>query len=139
MSAFIVEDRTIARIVNWLVREVGNNPESYKLKEKLSKLGYDLTSDSQAEKLAKDMLELNMSAVNQRYHEENPVPSFSYVPGVPTSLIQTLKSLNCWIYQCTEGDVPKQSSYKFFADDVQRYLLRAIVYDLPEYDRAEWA
>jgi hypothetical protein len=43
------------------------------------------------------------------------------------------------VYQCTEGDVPKSNLYRFFTDAVETYLLKKIVYDLPEYDNAEWA
>ena len=139
MSAYIVEDKTIGRIVSRLVYEVINNPSSNTLRQGLSKLGYDLTTDSFAEKLAKDMFALNVNAVRQRYNANDPAPKFTYVESYPTSLIQTLKSLNCWVYQCTEGDVPKSSLYKYFVDVFENYLLRKIIYDLPGYNRAEWA
>jgi hypothetical protein len=47
--------------------------------------------------------------------------------------------MKCWLYQCAEGDVPERELYTFFADVVEKYLLRKIVYNLPEYDQAEWA
>lgn len=139
MSAFIVENKTINRIVNWLVLEIVHNPESYRLKEKLSKLGYDVSDRAFAGKLAKDMFALNVSAVNQRYNEENPNARFSYIPESPVSLIQTLKSMHCWIYQCTEGNVSESRLYKFFTGVLEKYVLRKIVYGLPEYSKAKWA
>jgi len=139
MSAFIVEDKTINRIVNMLVHEINHNPESYNLKEKLSELGYNLSDNSFAEKLAKDMFDLNVSAVRQRYSEREEAPKFTYSQSSPISFMQTFKSLSCWVYQCTEGDVPKSNLYKFFADVAETYLLKKIVYGLPEYDNAEWA
>ena len=139
MSAFIVEDKTINRIVNMLVHEINHNPSSYNLKEKLSELGYDLSDNSFAEKLARDMFDLNVNAVRQRYSEKEAAPNFTYSQGSPVSFIHAFKSLSCWIYQCTEGDVPKSNLYKFFAEVVETYLLRKIVYGLPEYDEAEWA
>jgi len=138
MSAYIVEDKTINRIVNRLVFETSNNPNFDSLKEQLSKLGYDLSDESFPRKLAKDMFALNVSAVNQRYNEKEEATKFNYAQGPIASLIQTLKSLNCWVYQCTEGDVPENDLYKFFTDTFRNYLLKKIVYDLPEYDRAEW-
>ena len=63
MSAYIVEDKTINRIVNRVVLEVRNNPESHTLQKKLSDLGYDISHQSFADKLAKDMFALNVSAV----------------------------------------------------------------------------
>lgn len=139
MSAYIVGDKTINRIVDRLVFEVSNNSFSHNLDEKLSELGYDPADNTFPEKLSQDMHALNVNAVNQRYDEENRVPPLTYVQSNPASLIQTLKSLNCWVYQCTEGDVPESNLYKFFADVFQKHLLKRIVYDMPEYDRAEWA
>ena len=139
MSAFIVEDKTINRIVNMLVHEINHNPSSYNLKEKLSELGYDLSDNSFAEYLARDMFDLNVNAVRQRYSEKEEAPKFTYSQGSPVSFMQAFKSLSCWVYQCTEGDVPKSNLYKFFADVFEIYLLRKVVYGLPEYDKAEWA
>ena len=138
MSAYIVEHKTINRIVNKLVREVRDNLDSYIIQEKLSELGYDLTNNSDAEKLAKDMFMLNLNAVSQRYDEEIPAPVFLFQEKHIASLVQTLKSLNCWMYQCTEGDIPGSKLYKFFAKMFKNYLLKRIVYGLPEYDQAEW-
>ena len=139
MSAFIVEDKIINRIVNILVYETRRGDFSHTLQEGLSKLGYDLTDHASAEKLAKDMFELNVNAVNQRYGEKEQTPKFTYIPGNFTSTIQAFKSLHCWIYQCTEGDVPNSNLYKFFAEIFDNYLARKIVFDLPEYDAAEWS
>jgi hypothetical protein len=139
MSAYIVADKTINRIVNRLAREVRDNPDSYALQRGLLELGYDLTDNSCAEKLAKDMLMLNVDAVRQRYQEEDPAPAFKYEPGIHASLIQTVKSLQCWLYQCTEGNIPENKLYMFFLGIFANYLLKRIVYDMPEYDQAEWA
>ena len=139
MSAYIVDDKTINRIVNRLVHEVISYPFSDALKDRLSELGYDLSTDASTEKLAKDMFALNVSAVRQRYGKVDHVLTFAYSRIDLTPLIQTLKSLNCWLYQCCEGDVPKSDLYKFFDDVFQTYLLKRIVYDLPELEKAEWA
>lgn len=139
MSAYIVENKTINRIVNRLVCEVRNYPFSGNLPQKLSELGYDLTSEQFAEKLANDMFALNVNAVKQRYEKVGSIPKFVYFPDSPESLIQTFKSLSCWLYQCCEGDVPKSSLYQVFDCYVEKYLLKRIIYELPEYEKAEWA
>lgn len=139
MSAYIVDNKTINRIVNLLVHEVRNYPFSDNLKEVLAKLGFDLTTDVSAEKLANDMFTLNVSAVRQRYSEVGPIPPFAYVKSSLESFMQTFKSLRCWLYQCCEGDVPKSSLYQVFDGYVEKYLLKRVVYNLPEYHRAEWA
>jgi hypothetical protein len=121
------------------VHEVRYYHFSDNLKQKLLEAGYDLSTDSPAEKLAQDMFALNVSAVRQRYEKVGSIPKFTYLQDSLYSLIQTLKSLNCWLYQCCEGDVPKSSLYKLFDDVVAKYFLKRIVYELPEYDTAEWA
>ena len=139
MSAYIVEDKTINRIVNRLVFELRHYSYAQDLDEKFSELGYDRVNDAFPEELAQDMHALNIHAVNLRYDEENKVLPITYVQSSPASLIQTLKSLNCWVYQCTEGYMPKTDLYKFFEEVFQKHLLKRIVYEMPEYDKAEWA
>ena len=51
--------------------------------------------------------------------------------------IQVLKSLQCFLYQCTEGTIPKRKLYKTLRD-IERVLINDIISKLPEYDKAEW-
>lgn len=64
MSAYIVEDKTINRVVNRLVFEIRNYSYSQDLDEKLSELGYDPVNNSFPDKLAQDMRAMNVRAVN---------------------------------------------------------------------------
>jgi hypothetical protein len=50
--------------------------------------------------------------LDYRYRETESVP-----------LVQVLKSLQCWLYQCSEGNVPETELYKLFDTDVQVYLM----------------
>jgi hypothetical protein len=52
--------------------------------------------------------------------------------------MQVLKSLQCWLYQCNEGDVPTTELYGLFDTDVQMYLMDTIITKLPEYEEATW-
>ena len=86
---------------------------------------------------AEAMQALNIKAVDVRYSENNDQPVIRWSPcGQP--LIPTLKALECWIYQCGEGDIPETSDlYKamaYFANCMRREIISA----LPEYDKAEW-
>ncbi len=142
MSAFMVEDKTINRVVTWLGNEVKKS-EGYDLKEKLEELNYNLTSDEWEEILAKDMFQLNTDGVNARYGngeaEKFRPLDFQYQSEYSFTTVQILKSLQCWLYQCTEGNLPKTELYQFFDNVVETYLLKKIVYALPQYDSAEWA
>ena len=63
--------------------------------------------------------------------------TYSYKPAHGTE-IQVLKSLRCWLYQCTEGQVVKEPLYRFFNDVVEQYLMSTIICALPEYEQAAW-
>jgi hypothetical protein len=139
MSAFMVEDETINRIVTWLRREVSTS--RFAIDRLARKYRIDLVSSNWDEKLAKAMFQLNCDGVNQRYGEGEAKRfrslNFRYKPEFDHSLVQVLKSLQCWMYQCCEGDVPKTKLYQFF-EEVERHLALKIVMNLPEYDKAKW-
>jgi len=139
MSAFMVDDKTINSVVTWLTREVQRS--RFTLDCLAREYGVDLTSDGWDEKLAQAMFQLNCDGVNARYGEgeaEKFRPlNFTYEPEIQYSLVQVLKSLQCWNYQCSEGDVPNTQLYQFF-EEVEHHLALKIVMDLPEYDKAKW-
>jgi hypothetical protein len=139
MSAFMVEDATINRVVTWLKREVTTS--RFTLDWLAREYDVDLTSDQWDKKLAEAMFELNCEGVNARYGEgeaEKFRPlNFTYKPEVYHSLVQVFKSLQCWKYQCGEGNVPDTKLYQFF-EEVGYNLAVKIVMDLPEYETAKW-
>lgn len=139
MSAFMVEDKTINRVVTWLTYEVMTS--RYSLDRLSRKYKIDLIGEKCDEKLAYAMFQLNCDGVNARYGaseaEKFRPLDFAYRPEWCLSLVQVLKSLQCWMYQCCEGDVPQSNLYRFF-EEVEAYLASKIVKDLPEYNKAEW-
>ena len=139
MSAYIVEDETINRVVTWLRREVAIS--HFTLDRLAREYDVDLTSDGWDEKLAHAMFQLNCDGVNARYgagEAETFRPlNFTYKPEGSFSLVQVLKSLQCWKYQCSEGDVPHTKLYQFF-EAVENHLALKIVMGLPEYEKAKW-
>ena len=87
------------------------------------------------------MFQLNCDGVNERYGAGEagtfrPL-NFTYQPEAYSSLAQVLKSLQCWQYQCNEGDVPETQLYQFF-EEVEHHVALLIVMDLPEYEKATW-
>jgi hypothetical protein len=141
MSAFIVEDKTINTVVTWLALEIGLS-DGYVLRKKVKRLGYNYHTYSWLQTLANDMFQLNVDGVNARYGngeaEKFRPLNFKYQSHYVLTTTQVLKSLQCWLYQCAEGEVPKTKLYKFFDTFVVMHLLKKIVYSLPEYDKANW-
>ncbi len=50
---------------------------------------------------------------------------------------QILKKIECFIYQCTEGDTPDTELYKGI-EQLSRYLMAYIVHNTPEWNAALW-
>ena len=144
MSAFFVENTTIDRVLFW-VRDVVVNDPSFRdgMTSRLSALGFDVLHSPWEDALGQAMLTLNARAVQQRYEHVNGSELEAFALGYlythqPTAPVQAYKSLKCWLYQCTEGDVPTTALYQFFDDYVERIMLKRFVQRLPSYDAAEW-
>jgi hypothetical protein len=141
MSAYIVADKTINNVVNWLRRDIEIERFSL-IPHKLKELGFDTSKSGWAERLGYAMFQLNVIAVDARYGSGQagkfrPLDyRYEVIEAVP--LVQVLKSLQCWLYQCNEGDVPATALYGLFHDDVQLYLMNEIIDALPEYQNAVW-
>lgn len=146
MSAYMVADETINRVVRWLNREVY---QSSFLKEKVEKtLAITTGSEAWADTVGKAMFQLNIDGVNDRYGDGEAKKfrklNYTYVPAQPTTIynvstkIQVLKSLQCWLYQSMEGEVVKKPFYIFFRTVVEPHLMSGIIADLPDYQEAEW-
>jgi hypothetical protein len=88
------------------------------------------------------MFQLNIKAVDARYGKGEAAKfrklNYRYQVTEPVPLVQVVKSLRCWLYQCCEGDVPETELYQLFDDDIRLYLLNKIVTELPEYEEAYW-
>jgi hypothetical protein len=142
MSAFIVADKTINTIVNWLDRALEEAYGTITIRQKLLEQGFDASVAGWAERLGYAMFQLNVIAAAARYgsgaaKKFRPLDyHYEVVAAVP--MVQVLKSLQCWLYQCTEGDVPTSVLYGFFDTDVQVYLMTEIIDTLPEYRDAYW-
>lgn len=139
MSAFIVEDKTILDVVNTL--SIMRNGDW--LRDKVKEGGYDLETTEGRKALASDMFALNVYGVEQRYGKgeaEGFRPlDFRYRLTLPVTLIQAYKSLQCWHYQCSEGDTADKSSLYMLMERVENILAANIVRGLPEYDKANWS
>jgi len=135
MSAFIVDDETINRIVDfvnqmepWDLGNVGLEPFDHDV-EIMTAFG-------------KRLYAMNCDAVRQRY-EHHDDATFLEMFGpigyqwatVTTDTMAAYKSLSCLIYQCTEGDVDESQDYAMLIK-LRGMWADAIVCDLPAYDAA---
>ncbi len=139
MSSYMVADETINRVVEWLYWEVTKNQW---LRDKLERVsGIDTTSYGWSETLGKAMFDLNIAGVNDRYGDGEAEKfrdlNYGYKPA-HGSEVQVLKSMQCWLYQCSEGEVVKHPLYQFFQDMVEPHVMSSIISDLPEYQAAAW-
>lgn len=138
MSAYIVENSTINRIVTWISDEIEENIR-LPLRYLAQKYEIDLDNIVWQAILASAMFQLNCDAVNVRYNEEHgPELAFEYESIHTSSRFQVFKSLQCWLYQCNEGDVDKTPLFKFF-EEVKNSIAVDIATELPEYAKAKWA
>jgi hypothetical protein len=144
MSAFVVDDRTINRIVTWLELAAYSkgNPHWHDAETIRKRLGYNLATPGEAERLANDMFTLNCQAVNQRYSDKpartdfHPRP-FVYKATMPVRVIQALKHLSCWLYQCSEGDIPETEMFQAF-DRIRYDVAYQLIARSEDYEKAQW-
>lgn len=140
MSAFIVEDKTINTIVTMLKNSEHVLDSSW-YKRELKENGFDLDHLGGDEKLGQAMFKLNVQAITERYGEGEAEKfrklDYKYSLQPHYTVISAYKNLRCWLYQCTEGDVPKTPLFKLMhgiADSIADH----IVSRLPAYEKAPW-
>ncbi len=125
MSAFIVSDRCMQNVVT----AVGNDD--------------NLTAEDRDNE-GRALYEMNTRAVNARYPNRKPEepPPFSWNVAYKGQFdlkkwCQLLVSVQCLLYQCSEGKVPEELAYAHLKD-CERDLRNEIVSSLPEYKQASW-
>lgn len=144
MSAFLVEDKTINKVVCTIARMIKNH-DLYNAKNDLKILGYDFENDIEAsQKLGNDLYTMNCEAVTSRYTgdilsmwRDKDNLAYQYDNGMGTVAIEAFKALQCLLYQCTEGNIPESKLYKTMRK-IEGDLAISIVRDMPEYDVADW-
>lgn len=139
MSAFIVENRTINKVVTRLQRDLNDGYGYYR--EQFKVLGFDHDSREFCEKLGQALFDLNVQAVNQRYGEGSadgfrPL-YYTFKGEYSHTLVSVFKSLRCWIYQCSEGNTPEQPLFKLMKE-YSNALAENIISRLEEYNECEW-
>jgi len=135
MSAFMVEDKTINRVVTHVFTN-GTYDTLRRLNAECATPGEPIDEPM----LGAMLFSLNIQGVNARYGEGQAKEfrdldyRYQYEHATP---IQVLKSLQCWIYQCSEGDVPDTLLYQIMKE-YEHMLADSIISKLPAYNAAEW-
>jgi hypothetical protein len=142
MSAFIVSDETINKIVSFIDRNLyGNSIVSSEVQRALKDFGIEKiiseSNEKQLNALANCLLYLNKKAVDFRYNEVNQINLIKF-QDEPASEIQVLKSIHCYLYQCSEGQQFEESKLYKFIERIRDILESDIIHSLPEYEKAAW-
>jgi hypothetical protein len=135
MSCFIMDGNRIARLACELL-----NSNTAPMLLAGNKKPYD------AQTLADAMMAMNLEAYRQRYGLADLIEAFrdGYFletynsPVVPAfSPMQTFKSLQCFLYQCSEGDVDQSPLFQAL-DAMLEPMRRNFDVESVEYHRADW-
>jgi hypothetical protein len=107
-------------------------PEAHQGEYKERRSHYTLRGD--------EMYVLNHAAYRWRYgaNDINQVDNYSYrEPTNPPSIIETIKALNCWLYQCTEGVCPDSACFQHW-EKFRNRLQSLVISQMQEYQNAPW-
>ena len=144
MSSFIIQDETINKLVNFFVT-CSYSKEEFKpqITQEINKYGYDLNYNKEdknpdANNLGQRMKVLNKKAYNHAYNLEGDFGLFKHDERLNEyDIYQILKSLDCFLYQCLEGEIPKDKLY-ITLNNISKILTNYIITHLDDYKKAKW-
>jgi len=100
--------------------------------------------------LGAELIMMNTAAVNVRYNEQNRRnSSYMWQNPAPFSAVQAYKTIRCFLYQCSEGDVPETWPLYRQVDEVRKFYANLLGHDLEtgrwsnsrmaaDYEAARW-
>jgi hypothetical protein len=139
MSAFVVTDKTINQFLFYLSN--AGRESRYLISDLEKAIGMNLKNGRDFAELGQRMFALNCEAVNQRYGPDSAKDfrtlDYAYRVEMVMTPYQALARLKCWLYQCSEGNVPETPLYKAM-EQVSYEMAMQIVTRTPQYDAAGW-
>ena len=117
MSAWLVSNETISKIANTR-----------------------MDTEEGAKKFAEDLHRMNVSSLMQRYADDytEMLTPFKYIPRIIfDNNYQYHKSLSCFLYQCSEGNVPDTALFHT-VEKIETELADTIVTKSSEWEEAKW-
>lgn len=155
MSSFMMRSETLAYIANFIAIQI-NHGFNY---TGITSADFSCFADcmkgvfADAKEIYKKLYQLNFDAFHGRYdgrHDDEcifkafpdteihkPVKYKDHCPVVEKWHYQMLKSMECYLYQCCEGDCPKTEIYQA-VKQLKNNLMCFIVHYSAEYQAAEW-
>lgn len=142
MSAFVVSDSTVNRLVTFLERlpHQSQGPLCH------LRGAFNVTPDKRGHefawaRLARRMASMNIRAVVSRYEgraRDMIGDKFEFGWESCRNPWQVLKSFDCFLYQCSEGDIPDKSELFKRLDKVREDLALLLATSTPQYNAAKW-
>ena len=131
MSAFVVSDETMHRVVKAFVH---------------TKVFPNTVRDFND--LGRGLFTMNFSAMHHRYGELNDPSQYVFEDRAATPA-EMWKACECFLYQCTEGDVPQTELYQLTQEVSNKLAVEMTgiadtnqaherAWKLPEVERAPW-
>jgi len=136
MSSYIVDNKTINKIVNYIANGKDMDFHQRQIKEKYN---IDLKTSLGCKLFGIKLLDLNTSGTCQRYKEQKNtavLADYKYELLI-VSRVQALKALSCFHYQCAEGDIFEDSFYNYL-EGLKGSIALDIVSDTLEWNNAAW-
>jgi hypothetical protein len=144
MSSFLVKDCSINKIVTFFVKcsydnELYNSLINNKLKDNGYNLNYNQNDDNNpdAQRLIINMKGLNISAINYRYNEDVEKYDIIFNEIKENNELQILKTLQCFLYQCSEGNIPETKLF-IMLKEIEEILKNKVIDKLDDYKKAKW-
>jgi hypothetical protein len=137
MSSYLVDDKSLCLIATYLVK-CKNTNENTGLTDIHYPCGEEL--DDKIKALAIKLKKMNVKALDIRYGigKVKAALELSYSRStINDSKYQVLKSIECYLYQCSEGAVIKSKLYKAIKNEM--YALGfELVKNTPAYEKVKW-
>lgn len=133
MSAYIVNELTINRVINLIIL--------FSKEREFTERRYPLLKNAilRPSKMGNKLYSMNVKAINSRYDNNiniKEIDNYSY-SNIDISKHQGLKSIECFLYQCSEGNITNYDLYKELTE-LRSDLISNIVFTSDEYKKAEW-
>ena len=132
MSSFMCSSNTFSAVAQYVMETRSSLEPSW----------YTRAGQDQTRKLWAELRDLNHSALVVRYGETDAfeVPDVpAQIPSWPSpSRAAMCKVLDCYLYQCSEGDLPETSLLFQEVKQARNELRGKIVRSLPEYKSGPW-
>ena len=125
MSAFLVSDNTMNNVVNYISRH-----SDYFA-------GFRTCDCDGLDKLGTALFAMNQRALKARYNDDAYPPVFKYRPVTPIPNVQAFKSIQCLLYQCSEGNIPDEPLYKA-VEELKHELAIGLICETQAYNTATW-